>query len=295
MTKTSKTGLLFGGDWTEQKLSILADYLRAYNTALKKQPFQRVYVDAFAGTGYREKRQKEFGLRGFFADLEEEAPQQFLKGSAKRALEVQPPFHTYIFVESDADNVRSLERLREEHKDKSAMIEVVQDDANAFVQDFCRQEDWRSTRAVLFLDPFATQVEWATIEAVAATKAIDLWYLFPSMAVNRLLANDPNKACRERLDAVFGAATWFEAFYRTQRLDDIFGEPLDVVRKACDFQALGRFFTNRLKSIFAGVAERPKVLCNSKGSPLFHLFFAAGNPKGAPIAVRIANHLLRKI
>ena len=40
-------------------------------------------------------------------------------------------------------------------------------------------KDWSLHRAVLFLDPYGMQVEWATIEAVAKTKAIDLWLLFP--------------------------------------------------------------------------------------------------------------------
>jgi hypothetical protein len=30
---------LFGGSWTERKLGILAAYLKAYNTALKKTSF----------------------------------------------------------------------------------------------------------------------------------------------------------------------------------------------------------------------------------------------------------------
>ena len=39
----------FGGGWTEQKLEILEAYLNAYTTALKKIPFDLVYIDAFAG------------------------------------------------------------------------------------------------------------------------------------------------------------------------------------------------------------------------------------------------------
>lgn len=31
----------------------------------------------------------------------------------------------------------------------------------------------------MFLDPYGMQVDWATIEAIAKTKAIDLWILFP--------------------------------------------------------------------------------------------------------------------
>lgn len=48
----------------------------------------------------------------------------------------------------------------------------------------------------------------------------------------------------------------------------------------------------RLKAIFPGVAEQPAVLTKSKGSSL-HLFcFAAASGKGAPIALRMAKHLL---
>jgi three-Cys-motif partner protein len=294
VSTTDKTGLLFGGDWTEQKLKILADYLAAYNTALKKQSFTRVYVDAFAGTGYRKKRQREFGFFDIFEEMQGGESQQFLKGSAKRALEAEPPFHKYIFVESDPNNVQAPENLRREHKDKAEAITVVQGDANDFVRDYCRREDWCSVRAVVFLDPFATQVEWATIEAVAATQAIDIWILFPLMAVNRLLAKDPDKACRNRLDAIFGTQGWAEKFYRTKKTARFFG-PTEVTQKECDFYEIGKYFLERLRAIFAGVAANPKVFYNSRGSPLFQFFFAAGNPKGATIAVRIADHLLKRI
>jgi len=279
MGSSEKTGLLFGGDWTEQKLKILADYLSAYNTALKNQPFTRVYVDAFAGTGYREKRQKEFGLLDLFQESQDDESGRFLTGSAKRALGAKPPFDRYIFVESDPNNVRSLENLKEEHKDRAKAIEIVQGDANDFVRDYCRREDWRSVRAVLFLDPFATQVEWSTIEAVAATRAIDMWYLFPLMAVNRLLANDPSKAFRDRLNAVFGTEEWAEKFYRTRKTSRFFG-PSEVTQKESDYHEIGEYFLGRLRAIFSGVASNPKVFYNSRGSPLFQFFFAAGNPRG---------------
>ncbi len=46
-------GHVFGGAWTERKLSVIKRYLEVYSQALKGQPFQRIYVDAFAGTGDR--------------------------------------------------------------------------------------------------------------------------------------------------------------------------------------------------------------------------------------------------
>jgi hypothetical protein len=41
------------------------------------------------------------------------------------------------------------------------------------------------------------------------------------------------------------------------------------------------------------VAESPLSLQNSKGTPIYSLCFAAGNPKGAPTAVKIAQDILR--
>ncbi|MBL7133615.1 MAG: hypothetical protein ISS78_05910 [Phycisphaerae bacterium] len=115
------------------------------------------------------------------------------------------------------------------------------------------------------------------------------------MAVNRLLAQDHRKACRRALDRIFGTPDWFERFYRKRSVNDIFGQSLEVVRKACDFRGISNFYLERLKSVFAKVAPKPRMFLNRRRTPLFMLFFAAGNPKGAPIAVRIAKHLLEKL
>jgi three-Cys-motif partner protein len=292
---TNFTEQSFGGSWTEKKLEILKKYLNAYNTALKNKPFKRVYIDAFAGTGYRQQRKLQYSIKGFFDELEQDESEEFLKGSAKLALEASPSFHRYIFIESDKSKIKELEKLQKEHPEKAKDIEIVQSDANEFIQIYCDDEDWVNTRAVLFLDPFATEVEWKSIEAIAKTKSIDVWILFPVMAVNRLLANDHKKAFYDCLNRTFGTQDWFEHFYKTKILDDIFGKSEEVVIKACNFKRIGEFYKDRLKTIFSGVAEKPKVFYNSCGSALFQFFFAAGNPKGAPIAINIAEYLIRNI
>jgi hypothetical protein len=52
-------------------------------------------------------------------------------------------------------------------------------------------------------------------------------------------------------------------------------------------------FIERLCTEFAGVVEHPLILENAKHTPMYALCFAAGNPKGAPTAVKIAAHLTR--
>ncbi len=289
------TEQFFGGSWTEQKLEILKKYLNKYNTALQKQSFERVYIDAFAGTGYRQQRKSQYNIQWLFEGLEQDDSKPFLKGSAKLALDASPSFHRYIFIESDQSKIDELEKLQKEYPEKEKQIEIVQGDANEFIQNYCNKENWAKTRAVLFLDPFATEVEWVTIEAIAKTKCIDVWILFPLMAVNRLLAKDHKKVCYNCLNGIFGTQDWFEHFYKTRTLDDIFGKSVDTIVKACDYTRIGNFYKSRLKTIFTGVAEKPRIFYNSRGSALFLLFFAAGNTKGAPIAIRIAEHLIRNI
>jgi hypothetical protein len=54
------------------------------------------------------------------------------------------------------------------------------------------------------------------------------------------------------------------------------------------------YLLRRMRAIFAGVVEKPLVLRNSRHSPLFMLVFAAGNPKGAPTAIKIASQITEK-
>ncbi len=104
----------FGGDWTEDKLRRVGEYFLRYNVALKNQPFSREYIDAFAGTGYREVRDVGAGDRLMFPQLAEPEVQGFLDGSARKALKVEPGFDRFTFIEKDPNKVRELAKLRDE-------------------------------------------------------------------------------------------------------------------------------------------------------------------------------------
>ena len=195
---TSSKGHQFGGPWTNQKLAILAGYLKSYTIALQNKPspdklFRKAFIDAFAGTGYREARSEKplTASQGLlFPDLAAEEPQSLLDGSARIALKTEPVFDRYIFIEKSPKRCAQLEELKKDFPRHADSIRVQQGDANEHIQDLCRK-NWSSHRAVLFLDPYGMQVEWKTIEAIASTKAIDLWLLFPlGIGVNRLLKRD---------------------------------------------------------------------------------------------------------
>ena len=76
---------LFGGNWTEEKLARVRKYLVAYATIMRKQSFRFAYIDAFAGTGYRDLKQENNPKEVMFPEFSEQDSQNFLKGSAQIA------------------------------------------------------------------------------------------------------------------------------------------------------------------------------------------------------------------
>lgn len=121
--------------------------------------------------------------------------------------------------------------------------------------------------------------------------------LFPlGIGVNRLLtkSGEISASWRNRLDMLLGTTDWYDEFYTVETTPTLFGTDEQRVTKAAT-ETIGRYFNRRLKSVFAGVSENPAVLRNSKNCPLYLLCFAAGNARGAPIAIRIADNLLKGV
>ncbi len=285
----------FGGEWTQEKLERISEYLIHYKIALKNQPFKLVYIDAFAGTGYI--NQKEDNFQPFLPEFAEEEVKEFIDGSTRIALQLENPFDTYIFIEKDKERVFELSKLKLEFPELADKIFPVKREANEYIQSLC-EKDWLKSnrRAVMFLDPYGMQVKWETIEAIANTKAIDLWLLFPlGVAVNRLLRNDGqiSPKIKQRLDDMFGTSEWQEFFFREDPQQDLFDQTPRLV-KSVNLTGIAEYFNNRLNAMFEKVANNPLRLMNSRNNPLYLLCFASGNPKGAEPAVRIAQHILKE-
>ena len=279
---------LFGGVWTRIKLEALEKYLVAFNTALSKQHFTRIYIDAFAGTGR--------------CDIRVNGAKTSIDGSARRALAADPGFHKYCFIELLPKKLAALRALGADHPGKT--IEVIPSDANAALKALCAQYRWQKERAVLFLDPFGMHVEWATLQAIANTGAIDVWYLFPYAGLYRQAANnaDALDAGKEAsLTRVLGTDEWRQALYVQKRQTDLFGGD-DGDERSADLRKILDFVSKRLKGLFPAVTA-PKVLYqgggskNPSGAPLFALYFAASNPnpKAFGLATKIAKDILETL
>ncbi len=268
----------------------MREYTKIFETNVRARHFEITYLDAFAGTGTLAGPETDPLIPSLLPELTEDVD-EYQRGSVRRALEIQPEFDHYIFIEKDKVRFNELQAIRQEFPDRDIKVENL--DANDFLKIWCTTFNAAKSRAVVFLDPFGANVSWETISLIGMTKAVDLWLLFPLFAVNRMLIKDrkPFPAWAKRLTDLFGTPDWEREFY-TSHKDGLPGfEGLERIEKIADTVKISRFLVRRLKQEFVDAAE-PRILYNSKRSPLYLFCFAAGNEKGATIGLRIAKYLL---
>jgi three-Cys-motif partner protein len=280
----------FGGPWTLIKLELLERYLKFFNTALRKQPkpenpFDRVYIDAFAGTG--------------ICDIKVNGGERLaIKGSAKIAVDTQPPFHQVHLVDLNSKHIAQLQTL--DPGTQATKITIYQDDANTALRRIIDQINWRKTRGVLFLDPYGMAVEWKTLEQIANTHGLDVWYLFPLSAVYRQAARNFDRIDESKaavLDRVLGTPEWRQVFYEASKQDSLLemSSTPAVVRTASPAE-IATYVHQRLVSVFKGWVS-PPIFLPEHGAPLFVLFFAVSNPsqKAVSLSKKAANHLFQML
>jgi three-Cys-motif partner protein len=293
MTKKPKDNSV--GPWAKEKLDALRQYLSFYTTVLKRQGHWlhgTIFVDAFAGPGLSRVRTKEKAAEApglFGPDAEsDEAETEFLKGSPRVALEIANPFTSYIFVERDPQRIAELKALKKEYAATRA-VTVHEGDANAALQAWLASGiDWQHHRAVVFLDPFGMQVPWATIEALAKTKAIEVIINFPlGMAIQRMLtkSGDIPAGWQMSLDVFFGSKDWLNLVYEAKA--DLFGTKVGKV--AGSGAKLLEWYRGRLRKIFGHVSTA-RLIKNTRGNPLYYLIWAGPHRKG----LDGAEHILSK-
>lgn len=283
----------FGGTHTGRKLDVVAKYLAAYVTVMKQKSFTLHYVDGFAGSGASASSQdSDSGSElGLFETSE------ITIGSPLRALNINPPFDYYHFIDFSEKNVASLESVVANHTNGSR-AKVVHGDANERIAEFCvdLKRD-RLARAVVFLDPFGLAVKWATIEQLAKTGKVDLWYLVPVEAMSRQIKDNgdfhPGAA---KIDGLWGSDEWRKQAVRKAEVDDdLFGSVDERLEKIAKAKQFSEMFRAHLKLAFGGrVADTYLPLGRGKRHE-FSLMFACANPSDAAFgaALRIANHILR--
>ena len=263
--QTNISGSHFGGDWTKEKLTIIENYLQFYVNALSKQKVQLIYIDAFAGSGKTELQSGET-----------------IDGSALISLKYN--FDKYYFIELDEERSRCLnEEINTRFHEKKDKVKIITGDSNSELKKLFRSLTVYQ-RGVMFLDPYAMELEWDVLETAKQTNILDIWYLFPLNALTRNLYKKMSMpiATKNKVTQILGTNEWEKELYHQSAQLSIFGdEPLERV----NFDRLVDFVRQRLINSFPYVSPQSRMLKNSNNSPMFILFFMMTNKSGKAIGL----------
>ncbi|HEU0073515.1 MAG TPA: three-Cys-motif partner protein TcmP [Dehalococcoidia bacterium] len=260
------------GYWSEIKLDIVRQYAGSYSTILSAQrnpALTHIYVDAFAGPGVHISRQTG----------------QFIQGSPLNALNVDPPFKEYHFIDIEGAKIESLRELVGDRAD----VFTYQGDCNEIMtsQVFPRAQFSNYRRALCLLDPYGLHLDWNLIQTAGSMHSIDLFLNFPVMDMNmNILWTNPAHASPaqvERMNRYWGDDSWKAELYDPrQTLFDLELKPQNANDK------LSRAFRERLRQV-AGFSYVPLPLPmrNSTGAIVYYLYFASQKP--------VAENIVRSI
>jgi three-Cys-motif partner protein len=257
------------GIWSEIKLDIIKEYASAFTTIMKSEAWCKgyIYIDAFAGPGVHISRRTG----------------EFIPGSPLNVLEIDHPFTEYHYIDIDKEKAEILNRLTGDRTD----VNIYQGDCNEILTEkILPSLSYKSyKRALCILDPYGLHLHWETIVAAAKLRTTEIFLNFPLMDMNRnvlhkdLLDASPEQI--ERMNRFCGSEEWQKILYREQK--DLFGEIYKM--KIGGNIELGNWFRRERLQKNAGFkfVPEPVLMRNSRGGPLFLLFFATYNETGEKI------------
>ncbi len=98
-------------------------------------------------------------------EMGEPDSRQFLEGSARVALQIDPPFDRYIFIENKLSRCAELESLKNEFPKLSSRISIENNEANLYLHDLCYNKNWKRYWKNKGWSDMAlyTQIEWSEV------------------------------------------------------------------------------------------------------------------------------------
>lgn len=284
MSKLGDEGEDIIGRWSEEKLDLLTKYLKAYSVIMNEQKEQWLrayyYIDAFAGSVRPKSKEDE---------------QRYIDGSPLRALQIEPPFDGYWFVDVSPRRVERIQKLCEEFPGRK--INIRQGNCNEILCNEIASEIPYSSkkRAFVFLDPYGLQVDWETVQELANIRTCDIFVNFSVMGVIRLLPRDhpPKLEVTEQLSKVMGSTSWISQIYREPpgiQLDLFrnLAEPISS-RNSIQAEWLASLYAEQLRSLSPYVS-RSVLMRNSTNSVLYALCLASHNQT----AIKITNEIFSR-
>jgi three-Cys-motif partner protein len=251
------------GYWTEVKLQIIQEYAKAYSRILAAKGFYHVYIDAFAGAGKHISK----------------STMNFIPGSPQIALDVDPPFREYHFIDINSAKITELSKAVSQRPE----AHIYEGDCNQIllteIFPKVKYSDYR--RGLCLLDPYGLHLNWQVMQTAGQMKSIDMFLNFPILDINRNVLwhkiEDVDPRDISRMNAYWGDESWRASAY--SRDHNLFGWEMKEGNEAVTMA-----FRKRLHEV-AGFqyVSQPLPMRNSKGNIVYYLFFASQQPAAIKI------------
>jgi three-Cys-motif partner protein len=273
------------GPWAREKLDALTRYLDFYTKVLKNQPWRTIYLDAYAGGGravVRAEGSIDLDTPNLFnaeAPIDEDA-RELIDGSPRVALGIVNPFDRYIFVEPNPERANQLESLQAEYGAARTIDIRLSNAAEGIGWVTAQLISRRTHRGIAFLDPFGADLDWVSIQKLGETGLFEVFVNFAlGMARQRMLPNSGEvpDSWAARLDRYFGNRDWFGEAYK-RRDAGLFAE-IGYEKRSDYSERLLNLYRGRLRSVFGHVSS-PRLIRNTRGTPLYYILWAGPHKKG---------------
>lgn len=179
------------GPWTKRKHAALVDTAKAF--AREHSGERNRYVEYFAGQGWNNMRPDG----------------EFTHGSTVKVGSLGM-YDELIFAEKDLKTFKELERTVRETLANQNVI-LIKGDSNRELGKRLARLDKRPT--FVFVDPYGMQFSWKTMLWLIEQENIDILFLYPSLAVNRMMTRDDDPISGPTIDKFSPCENWLYEGY----------------------------------------------------------------------------------
>ena len=280
-----------------QKLNIIEKYLNAYANVLKNQKVKKIYVDGFAGSGRTELKSNTYAQN---SEMQEDllgesfaaAPPTIIQGSPLISLKYD--FDEYYFLELNETRISELkESIKAEYPQKIEKVHFITGDSNVNLLGVVSKITVYD-RCLMFLDPYALELKWETLEKISQCGVVDLWYLFP-LSLIRLIEKqrEISDANKEKVTSILGTDEWLnQLFVESEQLNMFDDTHYDRI----SYEQILNYIKRRFATIFPYVSPDARILKNeAKNAPMFMLCFMMTNtsPKAQALAAKLVKSIIQ--
>jgi three-Cys-motif partner protein len=270
------------GIWSEVKLAIIKKYAAAYTTVMEAQRRERIsrlrwlYIDGYAGSGHHVSKTS--------GDL--------VEGSPLIALNTNPPFHEYHFIDSDTGKAAELRKEAGNRPD----VFTYSEDCNTVLMEkvFPRARFKDYNRALCLLDPYNIDLRWEVIETAGKEGSVEIFLNLMVMDINRnAMRRNPSKSVRskvEQMTRLWGDDSWLDAGY--DRVRTLFEEAVPV--KVSNERFAEAFRQRLIKKAGFKFVPKPMPMKTKTNAVIYYLYFASQKEAGKDIVNDIFNQYRAK-